>query len=80
MKEVTIDIERLRALRDAREFLFRLTDPKAAPRIPRKVRIEALQLLKNYPDDVWLVEVGGSLAEWGPDESGREFRLNEDDE
>ena len=46
---MTIAIEYVWAVEAARVFLRKLLDPKQTPRIPLKMRREALFLLKHYP-------------------------------
>lgn len=46
---MTIPVERSRAVVNTREFLTLLLDPKATPRVPRAIRLEARSLLKHYP-------------------------------
>lgn len=41
--------ERARAVTAAREFLFRLINPKATPRVPKSIRKEASDILRHYP-------------------------------
>ena len=46
---MTLPHERIRALDQARVFLFALLDPKQTPRVPRSVRQWARRVVKHYP-------------------------------
>jgi len=46
---MTLPSESLRALSITRDFLRSLLDPKATPRVPRKVRDAAGRCLRHYP-------------------------------
>lgn len=46
---MTLPNERFRAIKQAREFLFDLLDPKKTPRVPKAIRREARWRLKHYP-------------------------------
>jgi hypothetical protein len=46
---MTLPYERKSALHSAREFLRRMLDPKATPRISKELRKEAYYRLKHYP-------------------------------
>lgn len=46
---MTLPFERTAAVLNTREFLLSLLDPKQTPRVPKKVRHQARQLLKHYP-------------------------------
>lgn len=49
---MTIPIERSRAIRQTREFLRALLDPKRTPRVPSKIRQEAYWCLRHFPSDL----------------------------
>ncbi len=59
---MTLPNERYYALEQTREFLRRLLDPRATPKVPKWVRKEAYWCLRHYPHgyEVWL------LAEHSP--------------
>ncbi len=46
---MTLPHERIRALDQARVFLFALLDPKQTPKVPRSVRQWARRVVKHYP-------------------------------
>lgn len=46
---MTLPDERTRAVYYTQSFLRRLLDPKATPKVPRAIRLEARRLLKHYP-------------------------------
>lgn len=54
---MTLPDERIRAVRNTREFLYTLLDPKKTPKVPRSVRVQARHLLKHYPSDMYLVDI-----------------------
>lgn len=54
---MTLPDERIRAVRNTREFLYTLLDPKKTPKVPRSVRVQARHLLKHYPSDTYLVDI-----------------------
>lgn len=66
---MTLPFERALTVRNVREFLVSLTDPKQTPRVPMDVRRRARQLLKHYPtpfDMKRLVEKAPELfGTWG---------------
>lgn len=66
--------ERTRAVQYARNFLRRLLDPKATPKVPRAVRQEAYRVLRHFPWDLNLTEAAKALPNtWGiPDEADSE--------
>jgi hypothetical protein len=55
---MTLPNERTRAVRYARELLYALLDPKLTPRVPRKVREQALRVLRHFPNDCDLYVAG----------------------
>lgn len=55
---MTTPQERTRAILRAREFLFRLLDPKKTPHTPRYVRDEASRLAKHFPFPCDLLTLG----------------------
>lgn len=48
---MTLPYERMNSIRNAREFLRSLLDPKRTPRVPKKVRREAMWVLKHFPNE-----------------------------
>ena len=48
---MTLPDERYRAVKNARQFLRDLMDPKKTPRVPRAIRLQARSVLKHYPAD-----------------------------
>lgn len=48
---MTLPNERYRAIKNAREFLRSLLDPKSTPGVPKKIRMAAYYVLKHYPSD-----------------------------
>ena len=46
---MTLPFERTNAVNNAREFLWRLLDPKETPRVPRRIRQMARSVLKHFP-------------------------------
>lgn len=51
---MTLPDERLKSLRQTKEFLYRLLDPKMTPKVPSEIRKEAGYLLKHYPENFCL--------------------------
>jgi hypothetical protein len=49
---VTIPPERFNAIRNTREFLRSLLDPKKTPRVPKTVRREAYWCLRHFPGEL----------------------------
>ena len=49
---MTLPFERTYALRNTREFLRKLLDRKATPRVPLAIRREAKACLKHFPQDL----------------------------
>lgn len=67
---MTLDHERMRAMKGARRFLFELLDPKATPGVPKAVRQAASRWLKHFPEEWWVDEVtrvagGFHGGDWG---------------
>ena len=54
---MTLPDERFRSIFRTAEFLASLTDPKATPRIPKKIRDDARWCLRHYPTYYDLKEV-----------------------
>jgi hypothetical protein len=48
---MTLPDERYRAVRMAREFLYDLCDPKKTPGVPKRIREQAVCVLRHYPSD-----------------------------
>lgn len=53
---MTLPNERTRAVRNARNFLRSLLDPKKTPRIPKAVRRQAYWCLRHFPSDFDMIE------------------------
>jgi len=53
---MTIPIERSYALKNTRELLRMLLDPKQTPKVPKWIRQQARQCLKHYPTDLDLAK------------------------
>jgi hypothetical protein len=49
---MTLPYERSNAVFKAREFLINLITPSKIPRVPKKVRREALEILKHFPTNL----------------------------
>jgi hypothetical protein len=49
---MTLPNERTRSVRQAREFLRDLLDPKKTPKIPREIRKRAYRALRHFPSDM----------------------------
>lgn len=54
---MTLPDERIAAIKNTREFLRQLLDPKKTPRIPSEIRRQAYWCLRHYPADMYLHEV-----------------------
>jgi len=48
---MTLPDERYRAVRNAREFMYALMDPKKTPGLPKVIREQARSVLRHYPSD-----------------------------
>jgi hypothetical protein len=48
---MTLPYERTRAIRNTREFLRALLDPKKTPGVPKWIRKEAYYRLKHFPNE-----------------------------
>jgi hypothetical protein len=48
---MTLPNERTRAIRNARNFLRSLLDPKQTPRVPKQIREQAYWVLRHFPSD-----------------------------
>jgi len=48
-REMTLPDERYRAVQTAESLLVDLCDPKKTPRVPRSVRVRAVQALRHFP-------------------------------
>ncbi len=46
---MTLPDERRRAILYTKDFLLDLCNPRATPKVPKKIREEAQRLLKHYP-------------------------------
>lgn len=41
--------EENRSIEQVRQFLYDLLDPKKTPKVPKKIRLRARQVVKHYP-------------------------------
>lgn len=48
---MTLPDERINAIKNTREFLRSLLDPKVTPKVPKDVRKQAYWCLRHYPAD-----------------------------
>lgn len=48
---MTIPLERTYAVKNTRQFLLDLLDPKLTPRVPKSIREQAYHCLRHYPTD-----------------------------
>lgn len=46
---MTLPYERRRAVEQTEKFLLELIDPKATPKVPNTIRMQAKALLRHYP-------------------------------
>lgn len=46
---MTMPSERINSLRNTKEFLVRLLNPKETPRVPKKIRKDAYWCLRHFP-------------------------------
>jgi hypothetical protein len=61
---MTLPMERINAIRNAKNFLYSLLDPQKTPKIPSVVRKEARRVLKHYPMEVDMHKwVGDAMQE-----------------
>jgi hypothetical protein len=58
---MTTTEEMLRAIDNARSFMYRLLDSKKTPRVPKSVRKEARDRLKHFPDKFDVQTIKDSL-------------------
>lgn len=49
---MTLPNERTRAIRQTREFLMDLLNPKKTPKVPKEIRQRAYWALKHFPSDL----------------------------
>jgi hypothetical protein len=67
---MTLPDERTRAIVNARNFLYDLTDPKKTPRVPKSVRQQAWRILKHYPWNLHLNIAAAVMPDvWGKTEN-----------
>lgn len=57
---MTLPDERYRAVRQARQFLLDLCDPRKTPGVPKIIRSQASSVLRHYPDDWHMTEAAAS--------------------
>ena len=43
--------ERFYAIRNTREFLVELMDPKKTPKVPKEIRLKAYYAIKHFPGE-----------------------------
>ena len=67
---MTLPDERLNALRETKNFLYRLLDPRVTPRVPSEIRRDAGFLLKHYPDDMVLDQLPHHMGEYFSTKTG----------
>jgi hypothetical protein len=60
---MTLPNERYRAIKNARDFLRSLLDPKQTPKVPRAIRREAYYALKHFPLDYELETIAKNSPE-----------------
>lgn len=60
---MTLPDERLRALKNSREFLRSLLNPKETPGVPRVIRNLAGSCLRHYPSDFDMVKASTSFKD-----------------
>ena len=48
--------ERFYAIRNTREFLVELMDPKKTPRVPKEIRLKAYYAIKHFPGEYHMEE------------------------
>ena len=53
---MTMPNERFYAVRNAREFLVELMDPKKTPRVPKEIRLKAYYAIKHFPGEYHMEE------------------------
>jgi hypothetical protein len=53
---MTLPDERTRAVRQAREFLISLLDPKKTPKVPKEIRKQAYSALRHFPSDLHILK------------------------
>lgn len=63
---MTLPDERIRAVKQAREFLRDLLDPAKTPKVPKDIRRRAYSCLKHFPHDYELASLYQHDSEvWG---------------
>jgi hypothetical protein len=53
---VTMPNERFYAIRNTREFLVELMDPKKTPKVPKEIRLKAYYAIKHFPGEYHMEE------------------------
>jgi len=53
---MTMPTERTWAIKNTKQFLVDLMDPKKTPRVPKAIRLEAYRCLRHYPGDYHMEE------------------------
>jgi hypothetical protein len=51
---LTMPSERFYAIRNTREFLVELMDPKKTPGIPKTIRLKAYYAIKHFPGEYYM--------------------------
>jgi hypothetical protein len=51
---MTMPIERTWAIKNTKQFLVDLMDPKKTPRVPKAIRKEAYRCLRHYPGNYYM--------------------------
>lgn len=54
---MTLPDERVNSIKNTRDFLYSLLDPKKTPKVPRKIRMLARACLRHYPGDFYLNDI-----------------------
>lgn len=60
---MTLPFERMNSLKNTRDFLRSLLDPKATPKVPKDIRKQAYSCLKHFPPDYILEDVAEMMPE-----------------
>ena len=53
---MTMPNERFYAIRNTREFLVELMDPKKTPKVPKEIRLKAYYAIKHFPGEFHMEE------------------------
>ena len=63
-------IERTWAIKNTKQFLLDLMDPKKTPRVPKAIRLEAYRCLRHYPGDYYMEQAQQLATEVFGEHSG----------